>query len=989
MIGKTVSHYQILEHLGSGGMGVIYKAQDLKLDRPVALKFLPPDLTRDPEAKERFIHEAKAASALQHANICVVHDIDETDDGQMFISMEYLEGETLKKKLERGPLTIGETIDIAIHIAQGLTKAHEHGIVHRDIKPANIMITSEGVAKIVDFGLAKLSGRTMLTKAGSTLGTAAYMSPEQARGEPTDHRADIWSLGVVMYEMLAGQLPFRGEHEQAMLYLVINEDPEPIQKRVPAISPELVHTVNRTLEKDPASRYSSMAEVLDALKKYRDGLRPAGAGRLDLRTFLRVLRKPRIAIPAAALLLAVVLVAVWFSDRQSKVHWARQVALPEIEKMIAGNDTWRNLVPPYRLAEQAEAILGNDPKLAELFAKCALNIEVKTDPTGARVYMKEYEKPDGEWIPLGVTPLENIRVPVGIFRWKFEKEGYRTVLAASSTWNADIIASEIIIPIHLLRILDKEDSLPPGMTRVTGAETAAGTLDDFFIDVNEITNKQYKKFVNAGGYRDRKFWKESFFRDGKELTWEEGMKGLVDQTSLPGPSTWQGGDYLPGQGDFPVSGVSWYEAAAYAAFVGKSLPTGYHWGAARGEYTPMIQFPQLGGFALIAPFSNFVGNGPVPAGSLPGFTSYGAFDMAGNVREWCSNETRHGRLIRGGAWGENTYMFDAWSQAPAMDRSAKNGFRCALYRAPEKIPASAFQAVKSVGGPSVSGPGDIGSRTPVADAIFQIYREQFSYDKTDLRARVESRKESPDWVLEKVSFDAAYGGERVQGWLFLPKSATPPYQPVIYMGGDAPVFQRSSQDIENYYEVPMFFSFLVKNGRAVLYPTIKGFFERGSDALTAIYMGDISSRQWRDVFVQHVKDIRRSVDYLESRPDIDIRKLAFYSMSYGSEAAPPILAVEDRIQVSVLLAGGVEAGLRPEVNAINYLSRVKIPTLMLNGQYDSFFPVETSQKPMFDYLGTPAKHKQWKLYNTDHIPPRNEFIKETMNWLDQYLGPVK
>src|SRR5512136_2574522 len=189
-------------------MGVVYKAEDTRLRRTVALKFLPPDLTRDPEAKERFIHEAQAASALQHSNICVVYDIDETPDGQMFISMEYLDGETLKKKIERGPLKIEEAIDVAIQVAQGLTKAHEHGIVHRDIKPANIMITTDGVAKIVDFGLAKLSGQTMLTKAGATLGTAAYMSPEQARGEPADHRTDIWSLGIVLYEMVTGRRPF-------------------------------------------------------------------------------------------------------------------------------------------------------------------------------------------------------------------------------------------------------------------------------------------------------------------------------------------------------------------------------------------------------------------------------------------------------------------------------------------------------------------------------------------------------------------------------------------------------------------------------------------------------------------------------------------------------------------------------------------------------------------------------------------------------------
>jgi serine/threonine protein kinase len=209
MIGQTISHYKILEKLGGGGMGVVYKAEDTKLKRLVALKFLPTELTHDEEAKVRFVHEAQAASALDHPNICNIHEIDETDDGRIFICMAYYEGETLKEKIERGPLPIDQTLDLTLQIAQGLAKAHEHGITHRDIKPANVMITKDGIAKIVDFGLAKLAGQSRLTQTGSTLGTMAYMSPEQARAEVVDHRTDIWALGVVLYEMLTGQLPFK------------------------------------------------------------------------------------------------------------------------------------------------------------------------------------------------------------------------------------------------------------------------------------------------------------------------------------------------------------------------------------------------------------------------------------------------------------------------------------------------------------------------------------------------------------------------------------------------------------------------------------------------------------------------------------------------------------------------------------------------------------------------------------------------------------
>jgi len=210
MIGKTISHYKIIEEIGRGGMGVVYRAQDTKLKRTVAFKFLLPEMTKDPDAKKRFIHEAQAASVLDHSNICTIHEVDETEEGQVFIVMACYEGETLKEKSSRGPLPIQESIDIAIQMSQRLQEAHENKIVHRDIKSANVMITPKGQVKIMDFGLAKLIGQTALTKEGSTLGTVAYMSPEQAQGEKVDERSDIWSLGVVLYEMITGRRTFQG-----------------------------------------------------------------------------------------------------------------------------------------------------------------------------------------------------------------------------------------------------------------------------------------------------------------------------------------------------------------------------------------------------------------------------------------------------------------------------------------------------------------------------------------------------------------------------------------------------------------------------------------------------------------------------------------------------------------------------------------------------------------------------------------------------------
>ena len=266
MIGQTISHYRILEQLGAGGMGVVYRAEDLKLGRVIALKFLAPEFVRDSDSKARFIHEAKAASALDHPNICTIHGIEETDDGRLFIAMACYEGETLKDLISRGPLDIMEAVDIAVQVAQGLAKAHRLGIVHRDIKPANIFLTEDGLVKLLDFGIAKLVGQTQVTRAGALLGTMQYMSPEQLQGEDVDRRTDLWSIGVVLYEMLTGRLPFTGEHQPAILYAILNTEPVPLGESLDDIEPELELAIAKCMRKTVTERYQGVEELLLHLK---------------------------------------------------------------------------------------------------------------------------------------------------------------------------------------------------------------------------------------------------------------------------------------------------------------------------------------------------------------------------------------------------------------------------------------------------------------------------------------------------------------------------------------------------------------------------------------------------------------------------------------------------------------------------------------------------------------------------------------------------
>ena len=341
MIGQTISHYRIIEKLGEGGMGVVYKAEDTALDRTVALKFLPSHALGNREDRERFVNEAKTAGALDHPSICTIHEISE-EEGNIFIVMAYIEGETLEERMRAGLTDVGEITGLALQIAQGLREAHEKGIMHRDIKPANIMVTPKGQAKIMDFGLAKSGQCTSHTKEGVVVGTVYYMSPEQARGEKVDHRTDIWSLGVILYRMLAGELPFGSDYEQAVIYSIMNEEPVPITDLRPDISPELGEIVRRCMAKDPADRYQVTSNLLGDLLAFR-GEEDAGITRtIRAASGIGVVkpfwRRPAI-LSVFAGALAVLLIFLWIENR-----WAPEPP-SSVRKMLVVLP-FQNLGPP-------------------------------------------------------------------------------------------------------------------------------------------------------------------------------------------------------------------------------------------------------------------------------------------------------------------------------------------------------------------------------------------------------------------------------------------------------------------------------------------------------------------------------------------------------------------------------------------------------------------------------------------------------------------
>jgi eukaryotic-like serine/threonine-protein kinase len=978
MIGKAISHYKIIEKLGVGGMGVVYKAEDMKLKRLVAVKFLRESLPHDRLELERFQREARAASALNHPNICTIHDIDEAE-GQYFIVMELLEGDTLRNRLSGQPMEIDKVLDLALQIGDALDAAHKMRIIHRDIKPANIFVTSRGQAKLLDFGLAKLtpaeaalgptasraatlSAEETLTSPGAIVGTIAYMSPEQARGEQIDARTDLFSFGSVLYEMATGQQAFAGTTPATVLDAILNRNPLPPRRLQAGCPAGLERIIQKTLEKEPSRRYQSAAQLCADLRQLKQDSDSAKLQAVPFtsKALLRRALRLRIAIPALLILAALVFSSVYFIRRQANVNWARNTALPEIQRLVGDV----NYSEAYNLAVKAEAFIPGDPKLADLLLRCATKTSIHTTPEGAMIYLKDYDSPKSNWRFLGTTPIKDLRIANLYYQCKIEKAGFET---------------EVFVPSSdkFSRALHKAGTIPRGMVFVSGGKD----LGDFFIDKYEITNRQFKEFIDQSGYQNKKYWKYKFTQDAKELTWEQAMKGFVDQTGRPGPSTWNSGTYPDGRDEWPVNGISWYEAAAYAEFAGKSLPTSAHWNAATGlnVYTMNLTHSLI-------PQSNFRGEGPEAVGTNSGMTYNGAYDMAGNVREWCWNETPKGRCVRGGAWNDGTYMITIPIGAAALDRSARNGFRCVLYTDPAKIAASAFEMVKNPESPSYSR-----GVKPVPDAIFLSYREQFSYDSKDLKAVVDERNEHQEWVTEKISFETAYPGERMQLFLFLPKTATPPYQAVIFFPGINVTYPAyTMQNLEERVKDDI--RMIVTSRRAFVLPIYKGTFGRYQNFPDSYTIGwGEDTHRYVEYLTQVIKDFKRSVDYLETRKDIDSTRLAYYGVSWGSCLGAIIPAVDDRLKASVLVIGGfLQKNIKPEMDQINYVTRVKVPTLMLNGKYDVLgFPYETTVKPMFDMIGTPKEYKNIILYDTDHYMPRNDLIKETDAWLNKYLGQPK
>jgi len=939
--GVKLGNFEIVELIGRGGMGEVYRALDTRLKREVAIKV---SLERFSDRLER---EARAVAALNHPNICTLYDI-----GSNYLVMELVEGETLAARLKRGALSIEQTIEYGRQIAEALAAAHAKGIVHRDLKPGNVMLTKSGV-KVLDFGLAKSAGDDTLTLTHVVVGTPAYMAPEQLGDGEVDSRADLFALGLVLYEMAAGKRAFPGKSLGPMLAAgAISAAPRLSVERA-GTPARLDALVAELLAKDLAQRCQSAAGVAAELSAQADSLtRPAVS-------VFGALVRPAVMVPIVLAVLLAILGGIWLYLRSEKRQWAAEEAIPEIDRLIAQTKP----LAAFQVLMKAEQYLPGDPRLSAVARRFTTFTSVKTLTAGAKVEIQDYLAPNGPWYSLGLTPVAHARIPDGYFRWRISRPGAGEFVTAPATDKS----MEFPFPIPA----DAE----AGMVPVPGGPWGdligfVGwvfyQLPAFDMDRFEVTNREYQKFVDQGGYQKREYWREKFIRDGKELTWEQAVDLFRDSTGRPGPATWAGGHSPQGQADYPVSGVSWYEASAYAAFVGKSLPAVGEWyRAAPNDLSPYTIHQ-----------SHFGGSGPIPVGASQAVGPYGTYDMVGNVREWCLNAVDGDmRFTLGGAWVSQTYQAYEPEAFPPLDRSPFNGFRCVRNRGPLTAAAAA---------PVVRRIRDFSKVRPASDELFQAYRALYAYDKLPLAATVEEvTEDTPDWTKRKITIDAGYEGQRLPMFLFLPKKVHPPYQTVVFFPSARVNLMENSQKLGDME----FIDYVIQSGRAVLYPIYRETYERHPPG--AAFPGEVGDRE---LTIQESKEVRRAVDYLETRPDIvDMNRLAYLGVSQGTAYGIIFTALEERFQAVIFLDGGFF--LNPAVagrDQADFAPRLKKPVLMVNGRYDFTFPPDQSQMPMFRMIGTAPADKFRIVLETPHnvSQSKGELSKEVLWFLDKYFGRV-
>lgn len=659
--------------------------------------------------------------------------------------------------------------------------------------------------------------------------------------------------------------------------------------------------------------------------------------------------------------------------------WVNNFILPDLKKALEEDNyvaAWDQI---NTLNSLAPFLYNSD----SLDSEISLPVNIGITEPGVDVYWKPYTvEKDYEWRFIGKTPLPEFSLPRGVINLKLEKEGYVTRILTEANPSFTFKNHPIPPTFELTPLgMYPTNSIPEGMVPVDsgnfipaliGEGIQEYNLGTFYIDRNEVTNKEFKEFVDANGYDIFQYWSEmDFILNGESLSWEQAKEKMVDTTGVPSPANWELGSYKDGEGDFPVTGVTWYEAQAYARFKGNILPPMYHWAKAAFPITEVA--------APISPVllkkSNF-SNNSIMTGGRNGMGPYGTFDMAGNVSEWSWNIFGGRGLTLGGNFSDPAYSASSATPSPRFVRSSNIGFRTVRLLNPRDL--------NPFGDPiERQAPRPAEYFQPFTDEEFKLYSRNFEVGPIDLNAKSIYIDEShPAWDKERIQVEVGYNNEKMDVLIFKPKNSIGSLDSVIlYPGAN---YYRTPPGIDEVDPGEYGLDFVLKSGRALVWPAYKGSMNRITDMNISFPSTQEHMRLFRQLLSHWTVDTARTIDYMQSRKDLFNENIFYVGMSYGGLFTPHVLLFEDRFKAAVFYVGGATTSIPPMVDGKNHMPRIKIPVLMLNGEQDYLVP-PSAPKAMYAYLGTPEEDKKLIFYESGHWPlPRNQMIKETLKWFEEY-----
>ena len=660
-------------------------------------------------------------------------------------------------------------------------------------------------------------------------------------------------------------------------------------------------------------------------------------------------------------------------------YWIQYIKNPELQEAFTDDEYTKTWI----IAREINRIFPFLPQVQDALDQLSAEATINIKQEDVDIFWKPYASNDFEWEYLGTDASGVKNLPVGPIQLRLEKEGYKTAYLSSN--NPSLLFQNFPADLGFkaapMELVNK-DVIPEGMVYVPGGQfvpaisgegTKPFTLSPFFVDKYEVTNKEFKRFIDSGGYTNPRYWEDmDFVKDGISLSLEEALAIMVDQTGRNAPSGWELADYPEGQDNKPVTGITWYEAQAYAKFMGNILPPYFHWSKAA--------FPIDEWVSPLAPemlsLSNFKGAEVAEVGVFNSIGPYGTFDMTGNVREWVWNIFGGRGMTMGGAVSEPEYTGFQANPMPRFTRSELTGFRTVRLLNPADMNPFGYPINRPE-------PPPIDFYKPLDDSAYKLYTTQFAYGRRDLNPKTIYQDEShPDWIKEKISIDVGYNNERMDILIFRPKNVYNEVGSVLVYPGLN--YFRNPPDIDEIDPGEYGLDFIIKSGRALVWAAFKGSLNRMVDPAVAQPTTEDQIREFRQMMVDWRVDTGRVLDYLEDRSDFNNSQINYLGMSYGAIFTPIVLLTEDRFKSAIFLSGGFAPTYPPHSDGIFYLDRVKIPVLMLNGEQDFLIPV-LAQEVLYQGLGSAEEDKRYVLYKAGHWPlPRNQMINETLSWLDKY-----